>query len=211
MSDMSGMPSFDDATGLERVTASLRHLPAVDARAADRVVAAALHRQRVARRQRTWLATAAGLVLAAATGAGGTVLYQRSTAPAPAQETLVQGPAAPASPAPVESRRDIAAGPLQLASTRAEEDAPVPVSFVLRRPGAKRVALVGDFVAWSPTAIPMKPSADGTWTVTVELSPGRHVYAFVVDDAEWVTDPRSQKVRDPDYGREQSVIVVGQP
>jgi 1,4-alpha-glucan branching enzyme len=85
------------------------------------------------------------------------------------------------------------------------------VPFVLRQPSARRVALVGDFDAWSPTAIPMTRGADGTWTATVHLTPGRHTYAFVVDDSVWVTDPRAEKVPDPDYGRPQSVIIVGWP
>ena len=85
------------------------------------------------------------------------------------------------------------------------------VPFVLRRPNARRVALVGDFYAWSPTAIPMTRRPDGTWTATVELTPGRHTYAFVVDDTVWVTDPRAETVPDADYGRTQSVIIVGTP
>ena len=76
---------------------------------------------------------------------------------------------------------------------------------------ARRVSLVGDFDVWSPTAEPMRRLPDGTWTTTVALTPGRHAYAFVVDDTVWVTDPTAPLVRDPDYGRDHSVIVVGQP
>jgi hypothetical protein len=33
----------------------------------------------------------------------------------------------------------------------------------------------------------------------------------VVDDTLWVTDPRAPVVRDADYGRDQSVLLVGHP
>src|SRR5438067_9973386 len=56
------------------------------------------------------------------------------------------------------------------------------VRFVYVAPYASRVALVGDFNAWNPAAMPMRRSADGrAWMIDVPLMPGRHVYAFVVD------------------------------
>jgi hypothetical protein len=215
---MSGMSPLDDAAGLERVTATLRRLPVTDGQAAERIVAAALRRQRLARRQRAWLAAAAGLALAAGAGVGGTLLYQRSGTPASVQQVAIDAPtadvrsaAAPGVPGAATTTATTAAvttapaapgvpGTAQLAATHSGEEALVSMPFALRRPGARRVSLVGDFNAWSPTAIPMARGADGTWTATVHLTPGRHTYAFVVDDTVWVTDPRSEVVPDPDYG-----------
>lgn len=195
---------LDDAAGLERVTATLRRFPAVDAHAADRIVSAALHRRRIARRRRTWLAAAAALALAAGLGVGGVALHRDRTGTGSAPDVALAPAAAP-------QGADAAPSAAQLATARAGEEAPVQVPFALHRPGARRVALVGDFDGWSPTAIPMTRGADGTWTVSAELPRGRHAYAFVVDDTLWVTDPRAQTVRDADYGRDQSIVIVGEP
>ena len=85
------------------------------------------------------------------------------------------------------------------------------MAFLLRQPRAARVALVGDFNGWDPDATPLARSDDGTWTTTVPLAPGRHAYAFVVNDSTWITDPRVPVTRDVDYGRDHSIVVVGAP
>ena len=195
-----GGPSFDDAAGLERVTATLRRLPAVDPGAAGRVVAAALGARRAAARRRVWMLSAAGLAIAVGLAGGGVWYGRHEKADS---RTAYAGAAAPVPDVPN------AGGRLVQAAAGAGEDAPVAVAFALRRPGARRVALVGYFDEWSPTAVPMTRAADGTWTATVALVPGRHAYAFVVDDSVWVTDPRAPLVRDPDYGRDHSVVIVG--
>lgn len=213
---MSTVHSSDDAAGLERVTATLGRLPVVDARAADRVLAAALAHQRSARRQRAWLSRAAGLALAVGVGATGALLYRGSSAPHIAQAPVAAAERAAARSASAATTAATTApvvppSQAQFAAAGSREEAPIATPFVLRRPGARRVSLVGDFDGWSPTAIPMTRDAGGTWTATVELTPGRHAYAFVVDDSVWVTDPRAEVVRDADYGRDHSVILVGRP
>jgi hypothetical protein len=172
------------------------------------------------------MARAAALALAVGLGAGG-VWYGRHGADR-AHPTVAALPASlPASlPATVPATPTAAVTPatevpshagganvarLRLATIDGADEAPVVVTFALRRPGAHRVALVGDFDEWSPTAVPMSRAADGTWTASVRLTPGRHAYAFVVDDHAWATDPKAPLVRDPDYGRDQSIVVVGQP
>lgn len=198
---MSGF-SFDDAAGLERVTETLRRTPAVRDGAADRVVAAAFARRHRMRRRQTWMARAAGLMVAAGLGAGGMVLYRGAFASVPTT-------AATAEPTPAAT--PIANGPGQFAAYGGHDEAPVEVPFALRRPNAKRVALVGDFDDWSPTAVPMTRGPGDTWTATIHLAPGRHAFAYVVDDSIWVLDPRAERVRDVDYGRDHSVIVVARP
>jgi hypothetical protein len=89
---------------------------------------------------------------------------------------------------------------------------PVPVQFTLRDVRASQVALVGDFNGWSQTATLLEPGEEpGTWSVTVPMPSGRHVYAFVVDGQRWMTDPRAPKARDLDFGRENSVLIVQAP
>jgi hypothetical protein len=211
---MSGPSSFDDApAGLERVTDALRRMPAIDPRAIDRTVAAALARRRVRQSRRAWLARAAGLALAVGL-AGGGVWVGRRGAPTATSETATTPTATDLTatlPTATAARAPSTGGPARLAGMGRGEDAPVAVAFALRHPGARRVSLVGDFDVWSPTAAPMRRLPDGTWTTTVALAPGRHAYAFVVDDSVWVTDPTAPLVHDPDYGRDHSVIVVGQP
>jgi len=62
------------------------------------------------------------------------------------------------------------------------------VLFVMLAPGAKSVAVVGNFNDWSPTPL-SDPDKDGIWTARIPLSPGRYEYAFVVDGRWWGQDP----------------------
>lgn len=84
------------------------------------------------------------------------------------------------------------------------------VQFVLRAPGARSVALVGDFNEWNRDATPLRAaSGDGLWTISVPLPSGRHVYAFVVDGEEWIADPVAPKAPGDDFGVPNSVVTVG--
>ncbi len=87
------------------------------------------------------------------------------------------------------------------------------VRFDLRLPSAaKAVAVVGDFNGWDARATPMaRRKRDGTWSVNVPLTPGRHVYAFVVNGAQWVVDPMAPRVPDDGYGPANAVMVEGLP
>ena len=93
---------------------------------------------------------------------------------------------------------------------REMQEAPVAVQFVLDAHRAQHVALVADFNAWDEASTPLaRDSVSGVWSTVVRVTPGRHVYAFVVDGEKWTLDPRAPKTTDPDYGTEQSVIIVG--
>ena len=89
------------------------------------------------------------------------------------------------------------------------DEAPQLVRFRLRAPGARGVAVVGDFNRWDRAATPLGARHGGEWTADVPLTPGRHAYAFVVDGRRWVLDPAAPAERDPDFGRAHSVTVVG--
>jgi hypothetical protein len=82
------------------------------------------------------------------------------------------------------------------------------VEFVFVAPTARNVSLVGDFNGWDATATPMRRT-DGrtTWSVSVPLAAGRHVYAFVVDGNAWVTDPQAPLSPEQWYGQRNSVVV----
>jgi len=96
------------------------------------------------------------------------------------------------------------------AATRLTVDAPQEVAFVLVAPAASQVSVVGDFNGWDASATPMTRHTDGAaWTVRIRLAPGRHVYAFVMDGAQWVSDPLAPLAPANEYGMRNSVVVVG--
>lgn len=104
------------------------------------------------------------------------------------------------------SVRPMAAAPVFAVSNT---QAGVPRQFLLDHPGAVRVSLVGDFNGWDPTADVMTdPTGAGLWTATRLLPPGRHTYAYLVNDSIWTPDPRVDEHVTDDYGRANSVVMV---
>lgn len=82
------------------------------------------------------------------------------------------------------------------------------VRFAVRAPGANQVSLVGTFNRWEKDATLLSAmTADGVWTISLRLPPGRHEYAFIVDGKRWVIDPLAATITD-DFGTETSVIRV---
>ena len=196
---------------LRRAVQTLRQLPSADAAAIRRVVeAAAAERVMPAadapsgeivpthRDRRRWrFAGFAGLVAAAALVGfvvRGSVARQGTNAESPV----------------------VAPSPLLRPAANGMADAlpPIAQQFVFRSASAHRVAVVGDFNRWSPAASPMTRSPGGDlWSVTIPITPGRHTYAFMVDDSVFTLDPdtRAPRARDPDLGAEGSVVIVGRP
>ncbi len=89
----------------------------------------------------------------------------------------------------------------------------VPVQFVLDAQtvrDAVRVSVVGDFNDWDVDATPLARDAN-VWSVTLPMTQGRHVYAFVVDGTRWIADPRAPEAKDADFGRPASVVLVQAP
>ena len=82
--------------------------------------------------------------------------------------------------------------------------------FVLVAPGAKEVALVGDFNDWKRQQTMLKPAKNeqGLWSVDVRLQPGVYSYAFLIDGKEWKADPRAPRKLGDDFGQPTSIITV---
>jgi Glycogen recognition site of AMP-activated protein kinase len=80
--------------------------------------------------------------------------------------------------------------------------------FALTAPGANRVTVVGDFNQWDPHASPLARSADGRWRMRISMQPGRHEYAFVIDNHHWVTDPLAPQAPDLGFGHPNSVVLA---
>lgn len=198
---------------------SLQRIPAVRPDAVARVAAAARARTGARAHRPAWPAML-GAAAAAVLVAGALVLHTATrdqgrsgdqAAPALEERTVVgANPTADTSDITGPAPRARSASAVAMAE-EGRADAPLPVPFIFRRPGATRVAVAGDFNGWNPSATRLVPSANGVWTATAWLSPGRHAYMFVVDDTLWVRDPRAPAERDADYGRTRSVIVVGVP
>ena len=85
---------------------------------------------------------------------------------------------------------------------------PRVIKFVLVAPQAAKVALVGDFNGWDADATPAERQSDGSWTTFVQLFPGRHVYAFVLDGKIFMNDPAAPIAPDDGFGQKNSVVVV---
>ena len=61
-------------------------------------------------------------------------------------------------------------------------------TFRFSAPAAMSVLLVGDFTHWQQQPIALQKGANGVWSTSVDLPPGKHSYRFIVD-AEWRDDP----------------------
>lgn len=85
---------------------------------------------------------------------------------------------------------------------------PRVIKFVLVAPQAAKVSLVGDFNGWDANATPAERQPDGSWATFVQLSPGRHVYSFVLDGNIFMNDPAAPIAPDDGFGQKNSVVVV---
>lgn len=107
------------------------------------------------------------------------------------------------------------AGPTQPAATTAGPEggatATVYVQFRIEAPGARSVAVAGDFTEWSPRYDLQDADGDGVWTGRVAVRPGVHEYMFVIDGREWVTDPDADRYADDGFGNRNAVMVVAPP
>jgi hypothetical protein len=208
---------MDDGTDetIARIAAALRPMPAVDAaHKASVLVAVAAERER-AREARTRAARrwrlAGSMGVAAAAGLVLTVWWRDVDAGRRATTTVGGAPTASAPPSATVPN-STATATTHLAASEPAGVTPLPVQLVLRAPAAHRVSVVGDFNGWNTRANSLvRDPASGLWSGTVAVRPGRHVYAFIVDDSIWMRDPRMPQARDADFGRPGSVLLVGQP
>jgi hypothetical protein len=87
-------------------------------------------------------------------------------------------------------------------------EAVVYVQFVLEAPDARAVAVAGDFSDWEPSFALEDADGDGVWTGRVPVRPGVHAYMFLVDEAQWRTDPRAERYQDDGFGNRNAVVAV---
>jgi len=90
----------------------------------------------------------------------------------------------------------------------AVDETVVYVQFVVDAPAAETVHLVGDFTEWQPTVELEDADGDGVWSGRVPLLPGVHEYMFVLDGANWVTDPNATSYQDDGFGQQNAIVAV---
>jgi hypothetical protein len=192
---------------VRRAIDELQKIPAADAAAIRRVVAAAAaarltpaddepmipQPRRVS--MRTW--TVASIAAAAAfIGFGLSSIRRRE----PAATTAVSAPVS-----------NLPSGLSAVANDAADVRA-IPQQFVFHTGKARSVSLVGDFNKWDPSkALMSREAGSDLWSITLPVIPGRHIYGYMVDDSIFVLDPRAPKARDRHLGVDGSVIIVGKP
>lgn len=71
---------------------------------------------------------------------------------------------------------------------------------------AKNIFLAGDFNNWNPYTLPMKHE-DNIWSANVNLTPGKHLYKFIVD-GKWIIDPANKLWEQNEYGTGNSVLWI---
>ena len=195
----------DNDETIERVARALKPLPPVNAKAVANILAATRAQKNRApsrvtlvlewMREPTFSFASGGMLLAAGLALG----FITNRAISSVDE-----------PATFEAARSTTA-PVMSASTVAEVVRQIPMPMVLNDASAKSVSIVGDFNGWDSAASPMtRDASNGPWTVTVKVTPGRHLYAFMVD-GKLVVDSRAPKVRDIDFGGEANVMLVNTP
>jgi len=83
-----------------------------------------------------------------------------------------------------------------------------PVEFRLNLPGVKSATLAGSFNDWDLSHTPLAKDPNGSWKTTVYLAPGRYEYRFVIDGAQWFSDPGAKESVPNGFGSTNSVVVV---
>jgi 1,4-alpha-glucan branching enzyme len=81
------------------------------------------------------------------------------------------------------------------------------VAFLLHAPGAKHVAVSGDFNKWSTDTHAMKKDENGVWHRNAMLPAGRNEYRFLVD-GQWWSDPKNDQVCWNSFGTQNNIFDV---
>jgi 1,4-alpha-glucan branching enzyme len=87
------------------------------------------------------------------------------------------------------------------------ELSPHKENFSFTAPEAMSVLLVGDFTHWQGHPRSMRKGPDGIWSTSIDLTPGKHTYRFIVD-GEWRDDPECAIHIPNPYGSEDMVRQV---
>lgn len=80
----------------------------------------------------------------------------------------------------------------------------------LAHDSVEKVSLIGDFNGWDANAMPMKRRKDGSWSVKIELEPGReYQFLYQLDGERYANDNAADAYVPNPFGTgENSVIRV---
>jgi 1,4-alpha-glucan branching enzyme len=84
----------------------------------------------------------------------------------------------------------------------------VEKEFTLEHATATKVSIVGTFNDWNKDANPMTLE-NGSWKTRITLKPGKHEYQFVINDTDWILDPKRNISVENKYDGKNSVIEIG--
>ena len=84
---------------------------------------------------------------------------------------------------------------------------PKKIAFAMVAPEAQNVFLVGDFNGWNVESHPLKKDSNGTWKISINLTPGRYQYRFLVDGL-WRDDPNCTTFIPNSYGGENCLLIL---
>lgn len=88
------------------------------------------------------------------------------------------------------------------------QDTSVSHEFVFTPPKVvKAVSVAGTFNDWNKSANPMVQNGSA-WTTKIRIKPGKHLYKFVMDGEEWVTDPKAVRNESDGEGHTNSVLLI---
>ena len=82
------------------------------------------------------------------------------------------------------------------------------MEFRLNLPGVKSATVAGSFNGWDLQSTPLVKDNNGGWKTTVLLPPGRYEYRFVIDGAQWFSDPGAKESVPNQFGSTNSVVTV---
>ncbi len=80
------------------------------------------------------------------------------------------------------------------------------VRLVFRVPGARAVAIAGEWNGWDNAPLTARP--DGRWETVVRLVPGAYRFSLVVDGERW-TVPEGVPSMSDDFGGRVGLLIVG--
>lgn len=73
--------------------------------------------------------------------------------------------------------------------------------------GCDCLYLVGEFNDWHGAAHPMQHKDDGTWSLTLNLTPGHsYQYRYLAGDGAWYNDPAADAYVPNPYGSDNSMV-----
>lgn len=102
-------------------------------------------------------------------------------------------------------------GPQATGGTSPEATPVVYVQFSVEAPGARSVAVGGDFDGWEGVNTLADPDGDGIWSGRVAVRPGVYAYMFLLDGSTWVTDPLAERYAEDGFGNRNAVLAVAAP